>query len=216
MKDRFLKVLEDSQLTTTEFAFRIGVQPAQISHIKSGRNQITLDIVTKVLKAYPNISSDWLLFGNGDTYKKSLESSENQENIAKKAPVQLEMADLFADNPDTLSNESTENELKEKDNDVENVTTNSELPKSEENQKEEEKDSDNEKQNPVASITVNPEKKIEETPVQSSATNSKQEEIIQPKNNEESYSRKTPHHYVKKIVVFYSDKTYDEFLPNND
>ena len=54
------------QLSSASFADQIGVQRSSISHILSGRNKPSLDFVLKTLKAFPTLSSDWLLHGQGD------------------------------------------------------------------------------------------------------------------------------------------------------
>ena len=54
------------QLSSASFADQIGVQRSSISHILSGRNKPSLDFGLKTLKAFPTLSSDWLLHGQGD------------------------------------------------------------------------------------------------------------------------------------------------------
>ena len=49
------------RLSPARFADIIGVQPANISHIISGRNNPSLDFVQKMLKAFPDLNLDWLI-----------------------------------------------------------------------------------------------------------------------------------------------------------
>jgi len=69
MKDRILAFLQNENKSYAQFAEEIGVQPSGISHILSGRNNPSLDFVTKMLHRYPSLSADWLLFGKGSMYK---------------------------------------------------------------------------------------------------------------------------------------------------
>lgn len=69
MKDRILKFLQNENKSYAQFAEEIGVQPSGISHILSGRNNPSLDFVTKMLHRYTSLSSEWLLFGKGPMYK---------------------------------------------------------------------------------------------------------------------------------------------------
>lgn len=69
MKERIIEFLKKENKTASQFAEEINVQPSGISHILSGRNKPSLDFVLKMLEKYPYISSDWLLFGNGEMYK---------------------------------------------------------------------------------------------------------------------------------------------------
>ena len=69
MKERILKFLQAENLSSSQFAELIGVQPSSISHIVSGRNNPSLDFILKMLAKYPEIEPDWLLFGSGEMYR---------------------------------------------------------------------------------------------------------------------------------------------------
>lgn len=69
MKDRIQAFLQSENKSYAQFAEEIGVQPSGISHILSGRNNPSLDFVTKMLHRYPALSAEWLLFGRGSMYK---------------------------------------------------------------------------------------------------------------------------------------------------
>lgn len=69
MKDRIQKIISAENLTASKFADIIAVQRSSISHLVAGRNQPSLDIVKKILKSFPKINSDWLIFGEGNMYK---------------------------------------------------------------------------------------------------------------------------------------------------
>jgi transcriptional regulator with XRE-family HTH domain len=63
---RMLELMKDSGLNRSDFAHRLGVSQGVISHISSGRNKPGLEMVVECLKAFPEISADWLLLGVGD------------------------------------------------------------------------------------------------------------------------------------------------------
>jgi len=69
MKDRILAFLQNENKSYAQFAEEIGVQPSGISHILSGRNNPSLDFVTKMLQRYSSLSAEWILFGKGPMYK---------------------------------------------------------------------------------------------------------------------------------------------------
>lgn len=69
MKDRILKVMEQEGLTPSKFAESIGIQRSAMSHIISGRNNPSLDVLLKILEKFTYIDSDWLLFGKGNMRK---------------------------------------------------------------------------------------------------------------------------------------------------
>ena len=65
--NRIHSIMSKNNLSSSAFADTIGVQRSAISHILSGRNKPSLDFVLKILKAYPDISSEWLLLGKKDS-----------------------------------------------------------------------------------------------------------------------------------------------------
>lgn len=75
MKERIIKIMEMEQMSYTQFSEIIGVQRSSISHMTKGRNNPSLDLVMKILKAFPKINSDWLLFGTGSMYKDNTTSN---------------------------------------------------------------------------------------------------------------------------------------------
>ncbi|WP_350356613.1 helix-turn-helix domain-containing protein [Hymenobacter canadensis] len=65
MVERIREILQSNQLTPTQFADSIGVARPIISHILSGRNKPSLEVVQKIVAAFPQLSLDWLLRGAG-------------------------------------------------------------------------------------------------------------------------------------------------------
>lgn len=69
MKDRIRLIMEREHLTPSAFADRLQLGRAVISHILNGRNNPSLDVVTRILSKVNYINPDWLLTGNGDMIK---------------------------------------------------------------------------------------------------------------------------------------------------
>jgi transcriptional regulator with XRE-family HTH domain len=65
MIERILEILKIRNLSPAQFADLIGVQRSGMSHLISGRNNPSLEFIQKVLKTFPEINSDWMLFGKG-------------------------------------------------------------------------------------------------------------------------------------------------------
>lgn len=61
-------IMEKEGLTPSQFAALIGIQRAQVSHLQSNRNRVSLDIVKRIHTAFPAISAEWLLTGSGSYY----------------------------------------------------------------------------------------------------------------------------------------------------
>ncbi len=68
MKDRISAIITKKGLTPTQFADQVGIQRSTLSHILNGRNKVSTEIVTKIHHKMPEISINWLLFGEGDMY----------------------------------------------------------------------------------------------------------------------------------------------------
>lgn len=75
MKERIQKLLTSEGIQPTKFAEIIGVQRSSISHILSGRNKPSFDVIQSILKKFPKINSEWLILGSGDMYKKPIQTS---------------------------------------------------------------------------------------------------------------------------------------------
>ena len=66
MKDRVRKIMEHFHLTQMQFANELAVAPATISNIYKGKTAPTNNLVQAIHQAYPSVSINWLLFGEGD------------------------------------------------------------------------------------------------------------------------------------------------------
>lgn len=79
MLNRIALILKQKNLTSAKFADEIGVQRSSISHVLSGRNKPGLEFIQKILKTYPEISSDWILFGKGNM----MSDQENESDVQR-------------------------------------------------------------------------------------------------------------------------------------
>ncbi|MDR0756280.1 MAG: helix-turn-helix domain-containing protein [Tannerella sp.] len=89
MKDRIILLMETEGFSPSKFADEIGIQRAVISHITTGRNEPSKDVIVKILERFPDISSDWLLLGNGDMRR-------NKTGEVSRTAAPKELPDLFA------------------------------------------------------------------------------------------------------------------------
>lgn len=245
MNDRVLELIELLQISESEFAKRIGISQSKISHIKNGRNNLSLDITTKILKEFSQVSPDWLILGNGGIFRNNKQNTNNQEDTAKKMPVQLDMFDVSVNKPINSTEYEKENELRKTlTKDDSNATQERNTPPlvNENLEKKAEIDSfsynvkdgkdlvnnnDNKLQNSVTPpIKESTEINFGKLDLPTDKLNSIREEekketginsfaqshcLSECANNTMKESIR-----VKKIIVYYSDKTYTEFLPDED
>lgn len=146
MKERIQRIIDAEHATPSRFAEEIGIQRAAMSHILNGRNNPSLDVVTKILQRFPKVNSNWLLFGKGEMYA----------GKATEAPYLFKNSSLFADEDAGDSKYRKENES-------------------------------------------NQPQKLKEVP-----------------NTEQVMVVETPSKKVTKIMLFYSDNTFDTFIPEKD
>jgi len=98
MVTRIRQLLEQKQLTPTQFADAIGVGRPVMSHILSERNKPSLEVVQRIIDAFPEVSMSWLLRGTGEMLESSLPSAAV---TSPTAPVELAPIVPVASTPTT-------------------------------------------------------------------------------------------------------------------
>lgn len=69
MVDRIKQVMEYYEETPATFAEKLGVNRSNLTHLFSGRNQPSLEFAKKVLSAYREVRTEWLIMGVGEMIK---------------------------------------------------------------------------------------------------------------------------------------------------
>ena len=67
--DRIKQIIEMKNLTPSRLADAINVNRSRLSHILTGRNNPSLEMVQSILNCFPDINPEWLLFGQGNTFR---------------------------------------------------------------------------------------------------------------------------------------------------
>ena len=100
MVDRIKEVMDYAQMSTSTFADKINISRSSLTHIFSGRNQPSLDIAKKILLAFPEVSTEWLIMGMGNMLQEVKTAPVSQANPipASQPHPQIE---LFADEDNT-------------------------------------------------------------------------------------------------------------------
>jgi transcriptional regulator with XRE-family HTH domain len=63
IKERIQSIIKMNNLTSSAFADKLGVQRSNISHILSGRNKPSLDLLEKIILTFPRVNAHWLITG---------------------------------------------------------------------------------------------------------------------------------------------------------
>ena len=65
-RDRIELLMKSYNLSPSQFADKTGIQRASVSHILSGRNKPSLEVMLKIYEAFPGLSMEWLMAGVGE------------------------------------------------------------------------------------------------------------------------------------------------------
>jgi plasmid maintenance system antidote protein VapI len=80
------QIIIDKGVSPSSFADAIDVPRSSISHILSGRNKPSLDMIQRILKTYPDIDRDWLLFDSDIPAQNTLQINRQQTVIQRVTP----------------------------------------------------------------------------------------------------------------------------------
>lgn len=186
IQERILLLMKSLGLNPTQFADEIGVQRSSISHIISGRNNPSLDIVTKILNKFPDIDSNWLVIGKGSLVSKNEINSQENRNNEISRPSET----LFDDLSDSLfSDIQKDNSPKIDNNNIYELQRKIEILEGKSKVKENQSES-NDKQIEIPK------------PVNNCISNYE--------NSQQSNSTKQ----IVRIIIFYSDNSFEELTKN--
>ena len=97
MKDRIKQIMDAQQMSQQSFAAFLDISPATLSSIFTGRTKPTLSTVEALKKKFPNINTDWLMFGSGSMFSDAKDS--NSDTASPTPGVEAGMLDFgFNDN----------------------------------------------------------------------------------------------------------------------
>lgn len=65
-RERIELIIKCYNLTPSQFADRTGIQRASVSHILSGRNKPSLEVMQKIYDSFPSLDIRWLMTGQGE------------------------------------------------------------------------------------------------------------------------------------------------------
>jgi len=172
LKDRIQLLISTKGMTNATFAEKIGVQPSNISHVLSGRNKPSLDLVHKVLSSFKEVRTEWLVHGSGAMTRAYNLFEMEEEEMPQRKTAEVKNNQLKIEDGGGESKISLPFELKEVRND-----------------------------------TKEPEIK---------AVADEMEEIEKTIGKvEKENPHKKLHKSIERIVVFYEDKTFKEYYPED-
>lgn len=110
MNTRLKQFIAAENITQAQFADNINVVRASVSHILAGRNKPGYDFISGLMRYYPNLNIEWLMFGKGKMYKdQASEPVQTQSEPA--SPARSGYTDLFGESEETSEEVTTEAEI---------------------------------------------------------------------------------------------------------
>ena len=76
---RIAQIQDEKGLNAAALAQQIGVQRSSLSHLMSGRNKPSLDLLIRLHEAFPEYTIEWLIFGTKTSAKAEQPSSQNTD-----------------------------------------------------------------------------------------------------------------------------------------
>ena len=79
-RERIELLMKCYELSPSQFAEKTGIQRASVSHIVSGRNKPSLEVMLKIYDAFPELDLKWLMTGVGE---EPIAPSRRQDAVAE-------------------------------------------------------------------------------------------------------------------------------------
>lgn len=83
IEGKIIEVFKSSGMSRVEFAEKLGISNATLSHLASGRNKASLDLVISILNYFPDISADWLILDKGEMRRNGTNGQKFRDNMTQ-------------------------------------------------------------------------------------------------------------------------------------
>ncbi|AIG29672.1 helix-turn-helix domain-containing protein [Flavobacterium psychrophilum] len=117
--DDFIKrleiILDYYGFSASGFADKVGVQRSSLSHLLSGRNKPSLDLILKINENFPEVDLYWILNGKGNFPELEIKTEPNIQNTTPILNSNIEenmpedFPNLFSDEDQNVKNPVFEN-----------------------------------------------------------------------------------------------------------
>lgn len=82
MHNRLKQFLAAENITQAQFADRIRIGKANVSHVLAGRNKPGYDFISAIMTGFPELNLNWLFFGTGKMYTNPAVSAASDEQLS--------------------------------------------------------------------------------------------------------------------------------------
>lgn len=205
---RIKQILDYEEMSPANFASEIGISRSNLAHILSGRNQPSFTMLEKVMRAFPEIRSEWLITGLGNMVKGAGELAATKAALDQKRRVESNQSKLeFVD--DLFSSAVVSQEIGE-------TPTSSTMPKSNKVNELAPSPTPLEQGSQRVQNAIYPDHPsvVTEKALDFEKISGKAAPIHPaPRARQRTDRREGIEKRIRKIVFFYSDNSFEEFYP---
>lgn len=69
-RGRINRIIETEGMSQRAFAEKVGINPSNLNQVMLGNRSVPKSLPTKIIEAFPEIRIDWILYGEGEMYKR--------------------------------------------------------------------------------------------------------------------------------------------------
>ncbi|MCM1369966.1 MAG: helix-turn-helix domain-containing protein [Candidatus Amulumruptor caecigallinarius] len=102
MTERIKAIIAQMGLSTRAFALNCGLRQNTLSNQLNGMRELSLSTVMAILTTYPELSSDWLMRGEGEMFK-VITPDVNAERVMKMVDTITTLQDTINDKDATIA-----------------------------------------------------------------------------------------------------------------
>ena len=208
MKDRIRELMEALHMNQQTFSHYTGIGTATLSSIFTGRTRPTLNTIESIMKKFPEVNVNWLMFGQGEM----MTSSADGKNMDPSSPTPKQ--DIFDMQPNTSSASPQVLNFNDAQNEIVNKTY--QQPSAQQNLEQNNivqshtQQSDNMAVRPNYKESSHQQNYAERQRAAFPQIEDNSTEVIPHINVSSQQKRK-----VTEIRVFYDDQTWEAFVPKN-
>lgn len=101
MNTRLKQFISAENITQAQLADTINVVRASVSHILAGRNKPSYEFISGLMRHYPMLNIEWLMFGKGKMYKDNTMNTDLFNEVPEELSERTEMINTESVNTDS-------------------------------------------------------------------------------------------------------------------
>lgn len=93
--ERIFEIMKQKHLNNVQFCALTGIANASLSHFSTGRNKPTLATLRSIVKAFPDLSTEWVMMGEGPMYRDAASAPVSTPALTQE-PESVQQDSLFS------------------------------------------------------------------------------------------------------------------------